>query len=55
MQCKYKGYTSVVAKCCLGDIQLDIADSTKHAEENVGLRYGLAGYMYTAGVVGLYL
>ena len=40
---KYKGYNSFVAKDFLEQIQLDIADFTRNAEENNGYRYGLAG------------
>ena len=43
VQFKYKGYNSFVAKNFLEHIQLDIADFTKHAEQNEGFRYGLAG------------
>ena len=43
VQFRYKWYNSFVAKDFLEQIQLDIADFTKHAEQNDGFRYGFAG------------
>ena len=43
VQFKYRGYNSFVVKYFLEHIQLDIADFTRHAEENGRFRYGLAG------------
>jgi len=40
---KYKGYNSFIAKDFLEQIQLDIADFTKNAEQNDGFRYALVG------------
>lgn len=40
---QYRKYNSFIAKNFLEQIQLDISDFTKKAEENDGFRYGLAG------------
>ena len=41
LQFKYKGYNSFIASDFLDQIQLDIADFTKNAEENESFRYAL--------------
>ena len=43
IQFQYKKYNSFITTRFLEQIQLDIADFTKRAEENDGFRYGLAG------------
>ena len=43
IQFKYRGYNSFVAGKFLEQIQIDIADFTKNAEQNDGYRYALVG------------